>query len=145
MPNPKPKVEPQSNQQVKTDRSQELLKLDGAEAPKPRRGRPPGSKTKSLPEQVEDRQQEIEQRMYSYLLRNMDKVLRAAVKKAKEGDVTAQKMLLDRFMPTRKAVEHINKGGGGGVRIIVQGHPSISKDEDAVDAEFVEVHSDVQD
>ena len=49
-------------------------------------------------------------------------MIRKVVKEAKEGDMTAAKMLLDRAIPARKAVEHYGpQEGMGGINIIISG------------------------
>lgn len=49
-------------------------------------------------------------------------LIKVIIKKAKGGDMTAAKMLLDRALPARKAVEHYGAHEGmGGINIIIRG------------------------
>lgn len=70
-------------------------------------------------------------------------IVQAMVKKAIKGDVQAAKLILERALPARKAVEHYGKDQGvGGVTIVVKGMDNIveegAKDE-AVEGEFKEI------
>lgn len=71
-------------------------------------------------------------------------IVNAMVKKAIKGDVQAAKLILERALPARKAVEHYGKDqGAGGVTIVVKGMDNIveegAKDE-AVEGEFEEIN-----
>ena len=70
-------------------------------------------------------------------------IVGAMVKKAIKGDVQAAKLILERALPARKAVEHYGKSEGvGGVTIVVKGMDNITPDKDdsqAVEGEFKEL------
>lgn len=85
-------------------------------APKSKGGRPKGSKnaTTLLQEAVLTESQDI-------ILNEFPKIVRAVVKKAAEGDLKAAKLIMDRVIPARKAIEHNQAKGNTGVTIVVQG------------------------
>ena len=79
-----------------------------APAPK-RRGRPPGrrnNKTLMKEEVIRD----ITQRAQNYLIHEVEAVLRAVVEKAKSGDMTAAKLVLERAIPARRSVDETTAG-----------------------------------
>lgn len=100
------------------------------------RGRPPGSKNiKTL--EKEKRLQEALAKAGDVMLMELDGVLKAMIKKAKDGDVSAAKLILDRTIPSRKAIEHI--GGGDNrkdVNIIINVEGDAPKN--VIDAEVIE-------
>lgn len=57
-------------------------------------------------------------------------VVRAVVKAAKEGDMTAAKMLLDRVLPAPKAIDPTLGKALGGIQIIVQGMAEVAMQPD---------------
>lgn len=79
-------------------------------------GRPRGSRNAStlLQEAVLSKSEDI-------ILREFPKIVKAVVQKAKEGDMQAAKMIMDRVIPARKAIEHQQGNGNQGVTIVVQG------------------------
>lgn len=102
---------------------------------KRRPGRPKGAKnTKTLAK--ETRLKEALTKCGEVMMLELEPVLKAVIKKAKEGDVSAAKLILDRTIPSRKAIEHI---GGGNDRkevnivINVEGE----KPKNVIDAEVV--------
>lgn len=71
-------------------------------------------------------------------------IVQAMVQKAIKGDVQAAKLILERALPARKAVEHYGKTeGAGGVTIVVKGMDNLIEDKDkdeAVEGEFKEIN-----
>lgn len=74
---------------------------------KKKAGRPKGSRNK-ITTLREAEQREILKRAGFRVLCEIEAVIDAMVEKAKGGDVQAAKLILDRCIPARKAVEHIN-------------------------------------
>jgi hypothetical protein len=67
-------------------------------------------------------------------------IIRRVVQEAKGGDMTAARLLLERAIPARKAVEHYGVQEAGGIIINIKGLDDISVDEnETVDADFEEV------
>lgn len=62
-----------------------------------------------------------------HLIARLPRIVAKLVEKAEDGDLMAIKLILDRFIPTRKSVERIegDTQSTGGIRIIVQGTTSI--------------------
>lgn len=88
------------------------------------RGRPKGSKNAAtvLKEALIEKSEGI-------IIKEFPKVVKAVVKKAQDGDMSAAKLLFDRIIPARKAVEHTNVDHkGGGINIIVQGMATIEQE-----------------
>lgn len=78
------------------------------------KGRPKGSlnsKTQMQNALIESFSGELE--------REFTSVVKAVIKKAKSGDMTAAKILLDRAVPVRKSVEHYNNTGDGSINIVI--------------------------
>lgn len=50
---------------------------------------------------------------------DFDDIIEILVAKAVDGDMTAMKLILDRVIPARKAVEHTSQDGNGPVNIII--------------------------
>ena len=107
-------------------------------------GRPTGSKNAStiLKESLLTESSDI-------IMKEFPKIVKAVVKAAGDGDMRAAKMLFDRVIPARKAVEHIQADGNKGITIIVQGiakveegKPVIEHQTDAIEASFTEVTTD---
>lgn len=65
-----------------------------------------------------------------HLIARLPRIVAKLVEKAEDGDLMAIKLILDRFIPTRKAVERIEgeSMSTGGIRIIVQGTTTINND-----------------
>ncbi len=72
------------------------------------------------------------------VLKNFDKIVKTTIKRAEDGDTVCLKILWDRVVPARKAVEHISNPANQGVTITVQGVPKITKTE-VIDAQFEEI------
>ena len=79
-------------------------------------GRPKGSKNVStlLQEAVITESTDV-------ILKHFSAIVKKAVEKAEEGDLKAIKMIMDRVIPVRKAIEHRQGQGNAGVTIVVQG------------------------
>lgn len=78
-------------------------------------------------------------------VKNIEKITEVVCAKAAEGDLTAAKMVLDRLIPIRKAVD-INHGPvkDVGVNIVIQSLEDKLqvKAEDIVEADYTEVDKD---
>lgn len=83
-----------------------------------RKGRPKGAKNNKtlLQEAIINDSEDI-------ILKHFPKIVKAVVAQAEQGDLTAAKMIFDRVIPVRKAVEHKNVDSGQGITIVVQGIP----------------------
>ena len=73
-------------------------------------------------------------------------VLRTVIREAKNGDMTAARLLLDRAIPARKAVEHYGAPDGNNVVINIQGleEATISSEESYIDGNFEEIDDGLQ-
>ena len=81
-----------------------------------RKGRPKGAKNNRT-----ILQEALIQDATDIMIKEFPKIVRTACELAKEGDTAAMKMIFDRIIPARKAIEH-NKGTEQtGVTIVVQG------------------------
>jgi len=105
-----------------------------------KRGRPKGAKNKKT-----ELQEILVSKSSELMVQNLNKVVSVVIQKAEEGDLTAAKMILDRLIPVKKAVE-INAGklGNGGITINIEKlttNPHLSgKDlEEGEDGTFEEV------
>ena len=98
-----------------------------------RKGRPKGAKNKTTIFKEVIREG-FEERL---LVEGMN-VLDAVISKAKEGDMTAAKLLLDRILPTSKAIdlEQLEKSKGLSISINVGSFESPS-DEDVIEGEVI--------
>lgn len=79
-------------------------------------GRPKGSsnaRTKMQNELIESFHGELEKEFKA--------VVRKIIRKAKDGDMAASKLLLDRVLPARKSVEHYGPQEAGGITINIAG------------------------
>ena len=72
------------------------------------RGRPPGSRNKSTL-MKEAQVSKIVRGAQNYILTELLDVLKAMAQKAKEGDVAAAKLILDRAIPARRAIDEMPK------------------------------------
>ena len=54
------------------------------------------------------------------VLKNFDRIVKTTIQKAEDGDTVCLKILWDRVVTARKAVEHIYKPANHGVNIVVQ-------------------------
>ncbi len=95
-------------------------------------GRPKGSKNK-LTLLREDELRKVMDRCQVYLAKEVPAILRAVVNKAKEGDMQAAKLVLDRFIATKKSVEHT--GEVRHVQVTISGVTIQGEYEDAEAAE----------
>jgi hypothetical protein len=103
------------------------------------KGRPKGTKnaTTIFKEAVLQGAEEV-------FLENIEKITQVVCQKAVEGDLTAAKMVLDRVVPVKKAVEFGTKDGKDlGINIVVKAlEETVKKGEllehEIIDAEFIE-------
>ena len=78
------------------------------------------------------------------MIENLNKVVSVVIKKAEEGDLTAAKMIMDRLIPVKKAVE-FNMGNGGKGDLIINiaeltANPHVQRNTvDEVDGEYEKV------
>ena len=72
-------------------------------------------------------------------------VIRTVIREAKNGDMTAARLLLDRAIPARKAVEHYGSQDGNNIVINIKGLEDINLSSDeSIDADFEEINDGVQ-
>jgi hypothetical protein len=92
------------------------------------KGRAPGSKNP-----LTTLQNELIDKFSNELSKDFGAIIRKIIRKAKDGDMVAAKMLLDRAIPARKAVEHYGLAEQmGGINIIIsntEGHKIIEHDD----------------
>lgn len=75
----------------------------------------------------------------SHMVEHLPKLVEKLVNMANEGDMSAMKMILDRVIPTRKAVEHVASTERPAISInISTGAEPIGPFLDIVDAEVVD-------
>ena len=98
-------------------------------------GRPKGSKNK-----LTQMQNELIEQFAGEMNREFKAVIKTIIREAKGGDMAAARLLMDRAIPARKAVEHYGATVSGGIVINVQGLESIETEE-AVEADYKEVTS----
>jgi len=68
-------------------------------------------------------------------------VIRTVIREAKGGDMTAARLLLDRAIPARKAVEHYGAQDGNNIVINIKGLEDINLSSDeSIDADFEEIN-----
>lgn len=84
----------------------------------------PSLNPKGRPKGTKNTRTEMQNRLIDSFAGEMEKdflaVVRSIVRKAKDGDMTAAKLLMDRAIPARKSVEHFgNQEGLGGITINV--------------------------
>jgi hypothetical protein len=119
--------------------------------PKPRRGGfkkgksgNPAGRPKGAKNAVTILKEAVLQGAEDVFLANIEKITTVVCKKAVEGDLTAAKMVLDRVVPVKKAVEFGTKDGKDlGINIIVKAlEETVKRSEllegDIVDAEIIE-------
>jgi hypothetical protein len=98
-------------------------------------GRPKGTKNK-----LTLLQNELIDQFAGEMNKDFKAVIRKVVAEAKGGDMTAARLLLERAIPARKAVEHYGAQDSGGIVINIKGLDDIDvKASEPVDAEFEEV------
>jgi len=101
-----------------------------------KRGRPKGAKNKKT-----ELQEALVTKSSELMVTNLNKIVDVVCQKAAEGDLTAAKMVLDRLIPVKKAVE-INAGKdlSSGIVINIEkltANPHVARDEETtVDGEF---------
>lgn len=99
-------------------------------------GRPKGSKNKStiVKEALKAEAEDL-------LVKHLPDVVKEVIRQAKQGNMVAAKMLLDRAIPVKRAVEVTGKDGEDfGVRIVIENLMTYdSKQEDIEDVEYEEI------
>ena len=99
-------------------------------------GRPKGTKNK-----LTLLQNELIDQFAGEMNKEFKAIIRKIVQEAKGGDMTAARLLLERAIPARKAVEHYGAQEAGGIIINIKGFDDVSINEtDTVDAVFEEVN-----
>lgn len=89
------------------------------------RGRPKGSKNSTT-----ILKEALKQDFDKALQKDFSKIMKAIVDKAKEGDMVAAKMILDRVVPVTKAIDFGAKGGENlGITIKVENMATAQIDE----------------
>ena len=84
----------------------------------------PSLNPKGRPKGKKNTRTEMQNKLIDSFADEMEKdflaVVRSIVRKAKDGDMTAAKLLMDRAIPARKSVEHLGAQDGlGGITINV--------------------------
>ena len=98
-------------------------------------GRPKGSKNK-----LTQMQNELIDQFAGEMNKEFKAVIRTIIREAKNGDMTAARLLMDRAIPARKAVEHYGAQDSGGIVINIKGLEDVSLNEDtAINANFEEI------
>ncbi len=95
------------------------------------RGRPKGSKNS-----LTLLQEAMTHKTFEEVGKDWDKIVKATIKSAQEGDSTALKILWDRVIPAKKATDGSGTQGNSGVTIVVQGVEI--KQPEIIDAEIIE-------
>jgi len=114
-------------------KSTENLKETTTQPKKNLGGRPKGSKNS-----LTILQEAAVTGVMTKVLKSFDNIVKTTIKRAEDGDTVCLKILWDRVVPARKAVEHISNPANQGVTITVQGVPKITKTE-VIDAQFEEI------
>jgi hypothetical protein len=100
-----------------------------------------GLKPKKPKTWEEEKQQFFKQEEHKakvFLLRRLPRILNTLTEKAVEGDMQAIKIIIDRLIPIRKAVDKPDSTGVGGIKIVVSGVSSIET-EPSLDGDYEEV------
>ena len=100
-------------------------------------GRPKGTKNK-----LTLMQNELIDQFAGEMNKEFKAIIQTIIKEAKKGDMTAARLLMDRAIPARKAVEHYGAKESSNIVINVQGLDNLDLTKPAVDAEFEEVDND---
>lgn len=102
-------------------------------------GRPAGAKNKATLVQ-----EAIKQEAEDLLIKYLPQVVQEVINQASKGNMQAAKMLLDRAIPVKRAVEISGKDGKDfGVRIIIDNViNTIESQQEAEDGEFTEANKD---
>lgn len=103
----------------------------------------PAGKPKGIKNRATLVQEAIKQQAEDLLIRYLPDVVEEVIQQARKGNMVAAKMLLDRAIPVKRAVEISNKDGKDfGVKIIIESlvtHETKSEEEEeAEDAEYEE-------
>lgn len=86
----------------------------------------------------------ITQQSENIIISYFPEVVEEVCKQAKAGNLQAAKMLFDRIIPPRKAIEHIGGERGGGVTIKIVGMGAEEESSSTIeDAEFEEIEEAV--
>ena len=97
-------------------------------------GRPKGSKNK-----LTQMQNELVELFAGEMTKEFKAVIKTVILEAKSGDMAAARLLLDRAIPARKAVEHYGANDSGGIIINISGLEADALNKEPVEAEFKEV------
>ena len=98
-------------------------------------GRPKGSKNK-----LTQMQNELIDQFAGEMNKEFKAVIRTIIREAKNGDMAAARLLMDRAIPARKAVEHYGAQDSGGIVINIKGLEDVSLNENtAINANFEEI------
>jgi hypothetical protein len=98
-------------------------------------GRPKGSVNR-----LTVMQNELIEQFAGEMNKEFKQILKTIVNEAKNGDMTAARLLMDRAIPARKAVEHYGSSDSGGIVINISGLDNLDLEkEEPVDAEFEEI------
>tara|TARA_R110000822_G_scaffold63674_3_gene156295 strand:+ start:34 stop:414 length:381 start_codon:yes stop_codon:yes gene_type:complete len=101
-------------------------------------GRPKGSKNK-----LTQMQNELIDQFAGEMNKEFKAIIRTIIREAKNGDMTAARLLMDRAIPARKAVEHYGAQDSGGIVINIRGLEDISlADDTAINGNFEEMDDD---
>ena len=96
-------------------------------------GRPKGSKNS-----ITLLKEAIISKSEDQILKHFPKIVEAVCVRAAKGDMVAARLVFDRILPSKKAIEHRDyTKSGGGIKIIVQGMELKAKEE-VIDGEFTE-------
>ena len=105
------------------------------------KGRPKGSKNK-----LTQMQNALIDQFAGEMNKEFKAVIRTIIREAKGGDMSAARLLMDRAIPARKAVEHCGAQDSGGIVINIKGLDDVSLDDGTtVNADFKEIDDGVQD
>jgi hypothetical protein len=105
------------------------------------KGRPKGSKNK-----LTQMQNALIDQFAGEMNKEFKAVIRTIIREAKGGDMSAARLLMDRAIPARKAVEHYGAQDSGGIVINIKGLDDVSLDDGTtVNADFKEIDDGVQD
>ena len=74
----------------------------------------------------------------SHMMEHLPKLVKTLVDKAQDGDMQAMKMIMDRVIPTRKAIEHTGSSERPMVNIQISTGALPNKLNDVIDGEVVE-------
>lgn len=101
-------------------------------------GKPKGAKNKATLVQ-----EAIKQEAEGLLIKHLPAVVEEVINQAKKGNMMAAKMLLDRAIPAKRAVEISGKDGEDfGVKIVIENLNTYEPEsEGAVEAEFSDVET----